>query len=313
MLPDALPAAGLVLVVCKAARRLDLLEARTLRPVGGIALSGPTGHEVAAIGASAYVPIYGSGVVGALAGRGETVDVLDLARRSVARTVELPPGAHPHDVRALKDGRLLLTCEGRSSVAVLDTHTGALQEIRLPFPTGHMVCVAPDGHKAWVVHVRPGVVVEVDLVAGEPLRHLHVAMALHRATLDVEGRRLFAAEQHGPHLAELDLTAMTVTGRIQLPGTAFGLAATPDGTRLVVALRERSSLAVVDLSTRRVVDELRMPERPQSVLVDAVGGHAYVSCTPADRVIAVDLEANRIVASSSVGAGADGLATSQPL
>ncbi len=54
-----------------------------------------------------------------------------------------------------------------------------------------------------------------------------------------------------------------------------------------------------------------MPRLPQSVVVDSAGALAYVSCIPADRVVTVDLRSHAVVASTRVGAGADGLALTQ--
>ena len=225
------PRAGgnLLLVVCKGDRRVELLDADTLEPAASIALAGDTGHEIGARAGTphAYVPIYGTGVVGALGGTGNGIDVFDVPSRVRTPTLPVPRSSYPHHVVVRRDGSLVVTAEGRASLLLVAPHSGRVHDIPLPHGQGHMVAVSAGGDTAWTAHVRPGYVVEVDLRRRHAGRSLRVADEINRISLAPDEKTAFVADQTSPRIACVDLSTMTVRAWMDVPGTAFGTAPTP--------------------------------------------------------------------------------------
>jgi DNA-binding beta-propeller fold protein YncE len=54
---------------------------------------------------------------------------------------------------------------------------------------------------------------------------------------------------------------------VDLRGSAYGTAPTPDGRWLVAAIQKTNQVAVVDLQTMKVAHVIDVPKIPQGVLV----------------------------------------------
>ena len=114
---DTAPASrGLLLVVNKGDRTLGILDPAAGKSVATVALSGVTGHEVAASpdGKTAYVPIFGDSGVGRPGSDGRTIDV---------------PKA-PQEVLVRPDGRVAyVSCDASAQVAEIDLATWSVARL----------------------------------------------------------------------------------------------------------------------------------------------------------------------------------------
>ena len=62
----------------------------------------------------------------------------------------VPPGAHPHDVAAARDGTVFYTAQNQGSLGILDPKTGKVEQISLGKGAApHGVIIGPDG-AAWI-------------------------------------------------------------------------------------------------------------------------------------------------------------------
>ena len=95
---------------------------------------------------------------------------------------------------------------------------------------------------------------------------------------------------------------------MDLPGTAYGTAATPDGRYLVMALIGVNKVGLLDLQTMQLAKTLDVPKAPQEVVVRPDGGVAFVSCDASKQVAVIDLKAFKVERLIDAGPLADGLA-----
>src|SRR5271168_2513498 len=114
--PDPAPAssASVLLIVNKGEQTLGIVDPLAAMQVATVADSGITGHEVIASpdGRTAYVPIYGNSGVGKPGTDGSVIDVIDIASRKVAGTIDFGHGVRPHcALIGPKDGMLYVTTE----------------------------------------------------------------------------------------------------------------------------------------------------------------------------------------------------------
>lgn len=297
-----------MVVVCKEDATLVCLDAG-LRRVSTVTLSGPA-HEVVVHpgGRLAYLPLYGTGGVGRAGTSGDGIDVVDLHRGHLVGTIPLPHGSRPHDAAWGADGRLHLTAEGLSGLLSVDARTGTVLGLRpLGHPQGHMLAVTADGGRAYVAHVAPGSLTEIDLESGA-VRHLGLSSTVNRVTLSRDQGVAYVADQESPRLAVVDLEQMTLRAWIPLPAIAFGTTLTTDPRGLVMALRGAGRLGVLDLMTHEVVTSTQLPRGPQRVVVDRARETAYATCSPAGVVVAVNLRSMAVIATSEPGQEPDGMA-----
>src|ERR1700675_3587533 len=148
---------GTLVVVNQAEHKVLLVEPDLHRVFATIAV-GVSGHE-AAVSPDArfiYVPIYGNSAVGKPGTDGATIDVIDIAKRQVSRSIQIGP-VRPHCAEFGPDGLLYVTAELSNTVKIVDP---AKQQVTGEIPTGepqsHMLVISPDGQRAYTANVGPG-------------------------------------------------------------------------------------------------------------------------------------------------------------
>ena len=110
-----------------------------------------------------------------------------------------------------------------------------------------------------------------------------------------------------PRIAVIDTATNKVATWVELPGTGYGTAPTPDGRWLLVCIPSTNQVAVVDLAAMKVVRRIEVPSAPQEILIRPDGKVAYISCNTSGKVAALSLTtwSTQII---TAGPGADGLA-----
>src|SRR5947207_16021002 len=113
---SSVAAQDLLIVLNKSDNTASILDAKTgvaraTVPVG----KAPHEVEVLADGKTAAVSNYGTREEA-----GRTLTLIDIGRGVTLATIELPEGARPHGLKALSDGRLLVTAEGLKELLVVD-------------------------------------------------------------------------------------------------------------------------------------------------------------------------------------------------
>lgn len=304
-------AAGLLLVANKGEHTLGLIDPNTERQIAIIPEGGVTGHEVAVSpdGGRAFVPIYGNSGVGLPGSNGRKIDVIDLASRRVAHTIDFSRGVRPHcAVFGPKDGLLYVTTELDKSVAVIDPQTlKIIGSVPTGQPESHMLAISPDGRRGYTANVGPGTVSVLDLAARKTLTVIPVATHVQRISVSPDGRWVFTSDTTKPRLAVVNAAAGKVDRWLALPGAGYGTASTPDGKWLLVALPDANAVAVVDLPNLHVVQTISLPAAPQEVVIRPDGKVAYVSCDRSHQVAAIQI-GDWSVKLIGAGKGVDGLA-----
>ncbi len=310
--PTMAQANGWLLVVNKGDRTLGIVDPATGTQVAAVPLEGVTGHEVAASpdGRLAFVPIYGDSGVGRPGSDGRTMAVIDLAKRTLARTIDLGAGIRPHHpVVNVARGKLFVTTEITNTVTEFDL---ASLEVKGRTDTGrpeaHMLAVTRDGRRGYTANVASGTISVLDLEARSLLTVLPVAATVQRVSLSVDDAWLFTSDQTTPTLLAIDTKTNAIARRLTLPSTGYGTASTPDGRFLVVALSKANKVAVVDLESFSVARVLDVPAAPQFVLMRPDGAVAYVSCDVSGQVVAIRTSDWTIDTVIAAGKQADGLA-----
>ena len=300
---------GRLLVVCKDDQALQVIDLPSGTSLGSIRASGYTPHEVAATpdGTRAYLPIYSDAWLGDPGTDGRAIDVVDLGRLRVERTIAVDLPSRPHLPLLGNDGRLYVATELDDSVSVFDPASGD-RIARLP--TGraqsHMFVLSPDGTRAYSANVDTGSVSIMDVPTQSLVEVITVADKINRISISPDGTTVYTADQHQPRLAAIDVASGKVSW-IPLPTLGFGTAVTPDGATLVVALRWESQIGVIDLADPTSITVVDVPSEPQAIIIHPDGTHAYSACDAADEVVEVDLVRGEVSRIFSVGRNPDGL------
>jgi YVTN family beta-propeller protein len=317
---------GLIVVANKSDATVSILDAATGRTRATVPVEpGPHEVEILPDGKTAAVSDYGR--AGA---PGRMVLFIDLEAGKVASRVDIGEGSRPHGLKALIDGRLLVTAEGKRELVVVDTKTG---KITMRAPTGHdvshMVAASPDARRAWVTSLKDGLVTVIDLSTGRLVQDVTTGKGAEGVDVSPDGREVWVANRSANTLTIIDAHRLTVAGTIQAGEFPIRVKLTPNGSRAVVSFTGSGDVGVFDVSTRAEIKRIPIGREavpgaqnrvfrkrfgsspaPVGLLVAPDGKRAWVSATHADVVAVIDLQALRVEDAWIAGREPDGLAGS---
>ena len=213
--------------------------------------SGPHEAEVLSDGKTVAVSDYGRGNA-----PGHMVSLIELATGKVVGRVDVGSGARPHGLAALKDGRLLVTAEGKKELLVVDPK-GAKVLSRMPtgHPLSHMVAASPDGKRAYVSSLKDGVVTVIDIpggVAGD----IPTGKGAEGIDVTPDGREVWVVNREADTISVIDTKTLKVAATIKAGKFPIRVRITPDGKRALVAFTESGDVGVYDVATRTEVKRI---------------------------------------------------------
>ncbi len=324
--PAARTSGESLLVVNKTDSSVSILDLSTGKLRATVPVDpGPHEIEVFADGRMAAVASYGTRDQ-----PGRIVSIIDPVSAKVVSRVDVGEGSRPHAIRALPDGRLLVTAEGRRELVVVDPRTA---KVTARFGTGkdvsHMVAASPDGRRAYVTSLTGGSVTVIDLVASKVVKDVPTGKGAEGLDATPDGREVWVANRDANTITVIDVKTLAPVFTIKAAEFPIRVKITPDGRRALVAFTGSGDVRVYDTATR--VEAARIPigreavegsenrvfqkrfgtsPAPVGLLVAPDGKRAFVSATHADVVAVIDLEKMRIDDAWTTGREPDGLAGS---
>lgn len=272
---------------------------------------GVNGHEVAVSpdGKFAYVPIYGNSGVGKPGTDGSTIDVIDIANRKLAYTIDLGKPLRPHNPEFGPDGNLYVSAELSQSIDMIDPKT---RKIIAEIPTGqdesHMFIIrpGPDDPTIYTANVHAGTVSVLDIPSRKLVTTIPVSKIVQRISMEPDGLYVFTHDQVTPRIVVIDPLSNAVSTSIPMPETVYASEATPDNHWLVCA-GMKGHIFVVDLHTRKLVKTFDAPTTLGKVLIRPDGGVAYISFLAAGKIEVLNLNTWKLEPSIDLTPGVDGM------
>ena len=259
--------------------RLVLIDPRAKAVVGQISVSGWP-HEVAFSedGSTAYLPSYSDAIVGMPGMDGQTIDVVDMRTRTVARTWDLGKPLRPHLPMLGEQNTLLVSTELVQALSVVNLEDG---KIVGQIPTGakesHFFVRTSDGRKIYTVNLHAGSISVLDIKARQLVKVIAISNLVNRIALSKDGRWLFATDGSSPSVVLIDTAKDEVRRKIAVAAPPFSVSPTPDGKWLLVGedLGTKGKLEVLDLGDFAVKHAFDVDRLPFGIKV--VGEEAFVA------------------------------------
>jgi DNA-binding beta-propeller fold protein YncE len=188
------------------------------------------------------------------------------------RARSTPVGEQPHDATAGRDGRIFTADERGSTIS--EVRDGRrVRSVPVDAQPGGIAAV---GGRVAVVAVQAYTVELYDQRTLQGLGARNAGLGPTHVVADGDGRIYVADTRGGAVLAYATEPRLKVTGRVELPGSPYGMAI--DGDRLWVTLTERNEL--VELRAGDEPERLRtIPtvRQPNSVAVEPGSGRVFVA------------------------------------
>jgi YVTN family beta-propeller protein len=270
-------------------------------PVG----TGPHETAISRDGRWGVATVYGAQVPG------NKLAVIDLATKSVVRTIDLAQYTRPHDVEFIPGTAttVLVTSEATQRVLRVDIATGTVETT---IPTNaegsHMLGITDDASRVFTANVRSGSTSELDLAGGKFVRQVPIAPMTEGIAVTGDGREVWIGSNQLGTVTVVD----AATGRVSatLPGfkVPYRLTVSPDGRMVIVCDPEANRIAIIDRASRTVVGEVAGLGSPRGVMVATDNRTALVTLGTENAVAVIDLAGRRVVSRFPVGESPDGVA-----
>jgi YVTN family beta-propeller protein len=284
---------------------------------------GPHEVEMLTDGRTAAVSSYGRKDA-----PGRYVSLIDLASAKVTSKIDIGVGSKPHGLKALRDGRLLVTAEGRKELVEVDPRAGTVLQ---RYPTGrdisHLVAASPDGRRAYVTSLRPGSLTVVDLQTGKVVKDIPTGKGAEGLDATPDGREVWVANREANTITVIDVATLAPVFTIRASEFPIRVKIAPDGRTAVATFTGSGDVRVYDTATR--VERSRVgigrdavegaenrlfqkrfgsSPAPVGLLIAPDGKRAFVSAGHADVVAVIDLDKMRVADAWTAGKEPDGLA-----
>lgn len=266
-------------------------------------------HEVAISpdGRRAAVVAYG----------GNTIDLFDVATAARLERIDLGPNRRPHGLVWLSDNRLIVTCEGSDTLAVVLANAPGAPDRVYAIPTlqkGSHLLAVHRGDTAYVANISAGTVSVIDLDGQAPPRLLKAGKAPEGISLSPDGRQLWVADRDGAAVRLFDTATSRELALIATGPTPIRVVVTPDGRHAITSNYGNGTLTVINTRTRRVTRTIRVSGEAKAAQVTLLmgrdGRRLYVAETGTDTVAEVDLRTGRVLRRLPAGDMGDGLGIS---
>ncbi len=305
----------LLLVLNKSDHEAALVDPSSLEIVRKIRTgNGP--HEVAVSpdGRRAYVSNYGLTGVFREGERkdeaGNTLSVLDLARRAVIATFGLGDYTKPHGIRASDDGQCIwVTCEGAQAVLELDAASGA---VLMAWKTGqevsHMLVPTPDERKLYIANIRSGSVTVIDRLSNL-VKTIVTGQGAEGIDVSHDGGEVWVTNRAANTISVIDTGADSVTASFESGGQMpIRVKFTPDGREAWVSNARSNAVTLFDAKTRKRLATLEVGAVPIGIQMSPDGKRAFIANTNDDKITVLDVRERKVHASFSTGNEPDGMA-----
>ena len=311
-------ASGTVVVSNMNGNTATLLDARTLATLATV----PTGrapHEVAIShdGRWALVSNYGTRDA-----PGNTITVIDVDARNVARTIELSDVRRPHGMVFLPgDTVLAVTAETNRAVVLVDFRTGkTLRSLATNGRAPHIVGSSSDGRRLVAGNIGDGTIAVLSPLSNDSARTVKVGRQPEGVAITPDGARAWAGSNQDSIVVVVAIDRGQPVDTIRGFGLPYRSAISPDGRTVVVTDPVKATVRAFDESTRRQRWSLSIPPdslvstaevkgsaSPEGVTISRDSRWAFVTLQGRNRVIAIDLERGTIAAWGVTGVWSDGI------
>ncbi len=239
------------------------------------------------------------------------IDIIDLASRRIARTIDLGQSARPHGLVWLPDGRIITSAEGADAVMEVMTD-GTVETTKTNEAGTHMVAVSEDGQTVYAANLGAGTISQIDLATDTLVRTVEAGAGVEGITLTTDGRELWVSNREANTV--IAYSADDLSQLITIPVGQFPLRiiASPDGRHMVTSNLIDGTLSVIDVARREVVRTIPVSGGPSTqqvtILFNDDGSRIYVAETGVDMVAEIDFETGKMLRRIQAGRQGDGLA-----
>ena len=299
-----------LIVTAKTAHKVHFLDAATLTISATLQMPGST-HEMAlsADGRTIYATIYGDGIFGRNKNPDRRIAVIDLASKSLFRTIDVGGTFAPHGIMMDEDGTVWSSGELGGAVLAIDPEASRVDRIDVG-ATAHWVAVSHKLGKVFASCKRSEIVV-VDRLHRKPIDRIAMPSVTEGLAIAPDGETLYVCSQARPEFYVVDGTRHAVRRTVPIDGDAGSVPqmrrvrVSPDARHVVVSTNKDAHAAIFAGDDLSQIAAFPTKASPMGFGFAADGKHAWLCCHDDAEVLEFELATGRVVRSFATAAGCE--------
>lgn len=295
---------GTVLVANQQSASATIIDVATRTgttiPVG----TGPHEAAISPDGKWGLVTIYGTQVPG------NQLAVIDLALKSVVRTIDLGNFRRPHGAQFIggSNNLVAITSEASQRVVLADILAGTIvADIATNSGGSHMLGITADGKRLFTANISTGSVTEIDVDKRAFVRQLPVSTQTEGIGVHPSGTEVWLGSNDKATVSIVDTKTWSVVKTLTGFTFPYRIGFSPDGKWAVVCDAQGNRIHIADVASRTVVGTVDNLGSPRGVRIAPDNRTAYVTVNAESAVAAIDLVDRVVKFKVPVGTSPDGV------
>jgi DNA-binding beta-propeller fold protein YncE len=309
--PNNRPGGPNLILTAKSANKIQFFDAATLAPAGELDMPGST-HEMirSPDGKKIYASVYGGGIFGKNKEPDRRIAVIDLATKSLERTIDIGEALAPHSLMMDVRGTLWSTAELGNAVLAIDPLADKVERI----PVGgssHWIAISHATGKLFASFKTQEAVAVLDLNSRRVIDTIAIPHGAEGIAVSPDGWALFVcAHRKGVlHVFDTRTNARHHTLAIDgAPGEANQLRrvrVSPDGRYVCVSSHVDNYAAIYDGFKFRQINGFPTPKAPMGFGFAAGGTLGFLCCHDAAITLEFELASGRVTRQFDTAAGCE--------
>jgi DNA-binding beta-propeller fold protein YncE len=309
--PNNRPGGATLVLTAKSANKIQWFDAGTLAHIADLDMPGST-HELVRSpdGDKVYASVYGGGIFGKNKDPDRRIAVVDLASKSLERTVDVGANIAPHSVMMDASGTLWSTAELANAVLAIDPAARTVERIDLG-GSPHWITVSHSIGRLFASFKTKEAVAVVDTAGRKMLGTIPIPHGAEGIAVTPDGTTLFVCAHRKGVVHVFDARTQTLRNTIAIdgaPGEANQLRrvrVSPDGAYVCASSHVDDFAAIYRADTLEQIGGFGTPKAPMGFGFAADGRHAYLCCHDAAITLEFDLASGKITRQFPTAAGCE--------
>ena len=309
--PNNRPGGPQLILTAKSANKIQFFDAVTLAKSGEIDMPASTHEMIRSLdGSKIFASVYGGGIFGKNKDPDRRIAVIDLASKTLERTIDVGDAVAPHSVMMDASDTLWSTGELGNAVLAIDRASNKIERIDVG-GSPHWIAISHSTAKLFASFKTKGAVAVVDTAARRVTGIIPIPHGAEGIAVTPDGETLFVCA-HGQGVVHV-IDARTHEYRRSIaiagaPGVANQLRrvrVSPDGRYVCASSHVDNFAAVYEADTLQQIGGFNTPKAPMGFGFAADGRHAYLCCHDDAIVLEFELASGRITRRYPTAAGCE--------
>jgi DNA-binding beta-propeller fold protein YncE len=309
--PNNRPGGATLALTAKSANKIQWFDAGTLAHLADLDMPGST-HELVRSpdGGKVYASVYGGGIFGKNRDPDRRVAVIDLASKSLERTIDVGAPIAPHSVMMDASGTLWSTAELGNAVLAIDPASEKVDRIDIG-GSPHWIAVSHATNKLFASFKTKEAVAVIDTRTRKRTGTIAIPHGAEGIAVTPDGKTLLVCAHWKGIVHEIDAVTNKYRRAIAIegaPGEVNQLRrvrVSPDGAYVCASSHVDNFAAVYKAGTLEQVGGFETPKAPMGFGFAADGRHAYLCCHDAAVTLEFEMTNGKITRQFPTAAGCE--------